>query len=114
MEVPRLILVTFCYAVIIFLTGLCMYINLIFGVKFTKEQQTAWVTATYIGLLLDWGVYSTSQIILQWLLPQYITEILFIFFIGGILAFGVFCGEIMDPATRPWTQDLQFVCDVLP
>merc|ERR1712100_86092 len=114
MHLPRVVLITLVYAVIIFLTLLCMYINLIFGIKFTKDEQAVWVWATYIGLFLDWGVYSTSKIVLQWLLPPYITEVLFLLLVVGFVALGVFCEEVMDPVKRPWTADLGILCEIPP
>jgi len=51
---------------------------------------------------------------LQWLLPPYVTEVLFILCVVGVIAFGYFCGDIMDPERNPWTAGFQIVCDVLP
>merc|ERR1712032_1440869 len=114
MQIPRYVLIWTVYIVILFLTLLCLYINLIFGIKFSLDQQYKWVMATYVATFMDWIVYSTSKIVLQWLLPPYVTEVLFVFCVVGVVAFGMFCGEILDPEKRPWTESLQIVCDILP
>merc|ERR1712032_1632402 len=67
MQIPRYLLIWTVYIVIVFLTLFCLYINLIFGIKFTKEQQYDWVSTTYLAIFLDWVIYSTSKIVLQWL-----------------------------------------------
>jgi len=112
MQIPRYILIGIVYSVILFLTLFCIYLNLIFGIKFTLEEQYAWVTATYLATFLDWVVYSTSKIILQWLLPPYVTECFFVLCVAGVVLFGVFCGQIMG--REPWAQDFEIICDVLP
>merc|ERR1712100_924349 len=107
MHLPRVVLITLVYAVIIFLTLLCMYINLIFGIKFTKEQQYDWVSTTYVALCLDWVVYSTSKIVLQWLLPPYVTEVLFVGCVVGVVSFGLVCQEIMGK--EAWASDFEII-----
>lgn len=112
MQIPRYVLIWTVYIVIVFLTLLCLYINLIFGIKFTKEQQYDWVSTTYVALCLDWVVYSTSKIVLQWLLPPYVTEVLFVGCVVGVVSFGLVCQEIMGK--EAWASDFEIICDVLP
>merc|ERR1711907_210154 len=110
----RILLVALVYSVLIFITLLCIFINLIFGIKFTQEQQLKWVWATFLATFLDWVLYSTSKIVFEWLLPPYVTEVLFILCVVGVVVFGYFCGDIVDPERNPWTAGLEVLCDVLP
>ena len=51
---------------------------------------------------------------LQWLLPPYVTEVLFILCVVGVIIFGYFCGDIVDPERNPWTAGYEVMCDILP
>ena len=51
---------------------------------------------------------------LQWILPPYLTELLFLSCAVGIIAFGFVCGDVVDPEKYPWTAGIAIVCDVLP
>merc|ERR1712025_650892 len=107
MQGLRILLIALVYTVRIF-------INLIFGIKFTPEQQFKWVWATFLATFLDWVLYSTSKIVLEWLLPPYVTEVFFILCVVGVITFGYFCGDIVDPERNPWTAGFEIMCDVLP
>ena len=32
----------------------------------------------------------------------------------GVIIFGYFCGDIVDPERNPWTAGYEVMCDVLP
>merc|ERR1712032_1510239 len=112
LEKLRVALVALVYIVILFLTALCIYINLIFGIKFTVDKQHNWVLTTYLAILLDWDVYSSSKIVLEWLLPPYVTECFFALCCGSILLFGYFWRNY--GVTRTLGAVFQHHFDVLP
>merc|ERR1712037_662872 len=96
LQFPRILLITIVYVVLFFLTLFCIYLNLIFGIKFDVDKQHKWVTVTYLAIFLDWIVYSSSKIVLEWLLPPYVTECFFAGCCGLVLLFGIFCGDIVE------------------
>jgi hypothetical protein len=110
LQLPRILLVTLVYTAISFLTLFSIFINLIFGIKFDVEKQHKWVVVTYLAIFLDWVVYSSSKIVLEWLLPPYVTECVFVICCASVLLFGYFCGDI----TEGETSSLSIICDVLP
>merc|ERR1711964_773013 len=55
----------FVHAVVLLFALFALYINLIFGVVFTKEEGTAWITACMLGMMIDLGIQQPVLITLK-------------------------------------------------
>lgn len=55
----------FVHCVVLLFALFALYINLIFGVVFTKKEGTAWITACMMGMMMDLGVQQPVVITLK-------------------------------------------------
>merc|ERR1712037_597575 len=62
----RRVLLGIAYFTVFFFLAASLYINLIFGVKFTQEQTESWIGVTGACLALDLLLFSTARIMLLW------------------------------------------------
>merc|ERR1711865_419624 len=62
------------YMMVIFLVVFAMYLNLIFGIKFDKDQQNSWVEGFVTGLSLELSIGIPIQIVLMRILPHEVTK----------------------------------------
>ena len=67
------------FALIVVTCILISTVNSHVGIKFTVDKQHNWVLTTYLAILLDWVVYSSSKIVLEvWNLRTFMCGIHFL------------------------------------
>ena len=51
LDTERSVLLTVTYVLLLIVAMICVYVNLIFGIKFQHEQNVAWLQGVFIGLV---------------------------------------------------------------
>ena len=94
--VSRRTLLGIAYFTVSFFLAASLYINFIFGVKFTQKQTESWIGVTAACLVLDLLLFSTTRIMLLWLVPQSVLRVLLIILLVGAITYTIFCGDMAE------------------
>merc|ERR1712118_415942 len=97
-----------------FFTGLAIFLNLIYGIVFTPEEQKQWMLVTHLTIAFEIVIYTPLTVVLKWLLPPYLTECIFLIFFVVIIIFAVHCQDILDTERRNWSDNVNLFCEILP
>jgi len=94
--VYRRTLLGIAYFTVSFFLAASLYINFIFGIKFTQEQTESWIGVTVACLALDLLLFSTTRIMLQWIVPQSVLRFLLIILLAGAITYAIFCEDMAE------------------
>ena len=108
--VSRRTLLGIAYFTVSFFLAASLYINLIFGIKFTQKQTESWISVTAATLVIDLLVFSTARIMLLWIVPQSVLRFLMLILIAAVVVYTLFCAEI----AAALGSDGTFLCEVSP
>jgi len=95
MKGERIVLLTLCYAGVAFFTVFSIWINVLFGVKFDRNDQAAWIELTFITLALDLILISFLKVLFVWLVPQNLLGVMVLVVICTFVAFSATCGSML-------------------
>ena len=110
MHIRRRVLLGISYFTVLFFLAASLYINLIFGVKFTQKQTQGWVTVTAVTLLVDLLVFSTARIMLLWLVPSNVLRVLMLLLVAVVVVYSLFCSQLAASIG----SDGKFLCEISP
>lgn len=107
MQCMRWALLVICYTLLAILSAFAIFLNLIFGIKFSKSGQvTEWVHFTLLTILIDLLLYSPIRILCRWVMPLFLVFICYVIFFFGVVSFAIYCDGELD--------EVQDLCEFLP
>merc|ERR1712048_1265999 len=97
-SVLKIVLTVLIYGFVAMMTLFCIFMQLIYGVKFAFETQVGWIQAYWVAMFIEFVPMSLMRIILSWLLPDYWLWGVMLLIAVSIVWFGTQCEEILtDP-----------------
>lgn len=91
--------VALLYTVVIAFTTFMLYLNLLFGVKYSPEQTAGWIKSSLLSFIVDAVLQQPSMIVVRTLLPKKLLVLLGIVLGGLFFGYQLFWADVIAPAT---------------